>query len=241
MNDPKPTSLALRQRYEREYILPIAKALFEIEPRCQSMLLAVGQYWCDEATDAVHDNLIACEARDPAWPQAAQVYPGAIGDTETLALLLKESAEGHEVCELDLAQGLLFSLARKQAFPDGKAVFTLDNNSDMIVAFASYCHEVSDQEQPSYRSHTPYGIVRRPAPGEDARVEIIGTMHRPEREDRWDVLEHDGIISGFDANDPLPSPHDLHRVASKPRRDPVLLYASIGLLILATVLVLSRC
>ena len=68
----------------------------------------------------------------------------------------------------------------------------------MIVAFASYCREVSDQEQPSWRSHTPYGVVRRPLQNEPASLEVIGQMYRPQWEDRWDVLDKDGIISDWD-------------------------------------------
>jgi hypothetical protein len=180
----QPPSRVLREGYARDYLVPLARALFELEPRCQSMLVTVGQYWCDEAADAVHCHQVACLERDPEWPEAGKVRPGVIGD-------LHDTEDGWS---LDEAQWPLFEKASLQAF--GKAFASpLDDNTDMIVAFASYCKEVSSQEEPSWVSHTPYGIVRRPTNGEEPSLEVLGQMHRPEWEDRWDVLEHDGLIT----------------------------------------------
>ncbi|HEX2877177.1 MAG TPA: hypothetical protein VHP33_38265 [Polyangiaceae bacterium] len=197
MTEERAPSRELRRRFEQEYALPLARAMFELEPRCQSVLVTIGQYWCDEATDAVHCELLACAERDPSWPESAQARPGAIGDPETLALLMKEAEDPTYGGPADLhtAQWTLHDQASIQAF--GKRYFTvLDDNSDMIVAFASYCREVSDQEQPRWRSHTPYGVIRRPATGEPAVFEVTGAMHRPQWEDRWDVLQNDGLITG---------------------------------------------
>src|SRR6478609_8101623 len=93
MTEEHPPSRELRRRFEQEYALPYAKAIFELEPRCQSVLVTVGQYWCDEAADAVHSDLIACAERDPVWPQAAQAHPGAIGDPVALAETLESDAK----------------------------------------------------------------------------------------------------------------------------------------------------
>jgi hypothetical protein len=199
MADEKPPSRELRRRFEQEYALPLACAMFELEPRCQSVLVSVGQYWCDEAADAVHGEVLACIEPEPTWPEAAQARPGAIGDPELLALYLKEAerpdADGPP--GLGDVQWSLHEQACQKAF-EGKFFCVLDDNSDMIVAFASYCREVSDQEQPRWRSHTPYGVIRRPADGEPPVFEVTGQMHRPHWEDRWDVLDKDGFISGFD-------------------------------------------
>lgn len=198
MTVENPPSRVLRQSFEQEYALPLARAIFELEPRCQSVLVTVGQYWCDEATDAVHSELFACAERDPTWPLAAQAHPGALGDPAALAETLQEDAKS-EACPADLREiqyGLLED-ARMRAFGE-KYYCVLDDNSDMIVAFASYCREVSDQEQPSWRSHTPYGLIRRPLAGEPASFEVIGRMYRPHWEDRWDILDKDGIVSDWD-------------------------------------------
>jgi hypothetical protein len=199
MTEERPPSRVLRQRFEQEYALPLARAVFELEPRCQSLLFTVGQYWCDEATDAVHSEAVACLERDPSWPLAGQARPGIIGDADVLA----EALETANDPDSDGPSGLLdvqWSLLKKahqQAF--GQEYFcVLDDNTDMIVAFASFCREVSDQEQPTWRSHTPYGVVRRPLASEPPTFEVLGAMYRPQWEDRWDVLENDGIISDWD-------------------------------------------
>jgi hypothetical protein len=197
MTEEDPPSRVLRQRFEQEYVLPLARALFDLEPRCESMLVTVGQYWCDEATDAVHSEVIACAEREPTWPLAGQARPGVLGDAQMLAQLLDEAAQPDSDGPAGVAevQYDLSRTAHELAF--GKPYFSvLHENADMIVAFASYCREVSDQEQPSWRSHTPYALVRRPLAGESLTIDVIGRMYRPQWEDRWDVLENDGIISG---------------------------------------------
>jgi hypothetical protein len=218
MSEDNPSSLALRQRFEREYALPLASAVFELEPRCQSVLVTVGQYWCDEATDAVHSEEIACSERDPTWPEAGQARRGMIGDgaalDEAFAAAAQDPDSDGPPGLLDVQYGL-FKRARQRAF--GQDYFSvLDDNTDMIVAFASYCREVSDQEQPSWRSHTPYGLVRRPLAGELPTLEVIGSMYRPQWEDRWDVLQTDGIISGLDEPAPDPRGASNDRLAAEP-------------------------
>jgi hypothetical protein len=245
--EEKPPSRVLRQRFEREYALPLAEALFQLEPRCQSVLVTIGQYWCDEATDAVHSAEIACDERDPTWPLAGQARRGAIGDPELLAEYLEESARSESDGPAGLAdvQHALHEQACQKAF--GKQYFgVLDENSDMIVAFASHCREVSDQEQPSWRSHTPYGLIRRPLPGEPPTFEVIGPMYRPQWEDRWDVLENDGVISGWDdgppeppAIGPLSAKLAAQSIAARPAGKPVRLLGPVYRVLLFLILIAS--
>jgi hypothetical protein len=197
----KLPSRALREGFARDYLVPLARALFELEPRCQSMLVTVGQYWCDEATDAVHCHQIACLDRDPEWPAAAQARPGALGDPDPELFTQHDG----EPWDLQMVQDVLLEKASEKAF--GKRwASTLDDNTDMIVAFASYCKEVSDQEQPDWVSHVPYAVVRRPEAGGEPKLEVIGQMYRPQWEDRWDVLEHDGIMLEAEVNDAAAAP-----------------------------------
>ena len=108
-----------------------------------------------------------------------------------------EQPDSDSPARLSNAQWQLHEQAGTRAF--GKEYFgVLDDNTDMIVAFASYSREVSDQEQPSWRSHTPYGLVRRPLAGESPAFEVIGPMYRPQWEDRWHVLDDGGLISSWD-------------------------------------------
>jgi len=43
-----------RRRYVRENLLPFVRGYFDKYERLQSAMLCIGQYWCDEASDAVH-------------------------------------------------------------------------------------------------------------------------------------------------------------------------------------------
>jgi hypothetical protein len=200
MSDERVPSAVLRERFHEQYLLPLARGFFDEEPRCQSVLVTVGQYWCDEAADAVHCYQVACTTREPTWPEAGQARADSLAEPEDLRLTLKEAEQEGSPAGLSELQYPLWERAATRAFGDPfSSAGALDENTDMIVAFASYCREVSDQEQPSWRSHTPYALIVRPEPGQAPRLEIMGTMHRPQWEDRWDVLEHDGIISEADA------------------------------------------
>jgi hypothetical protein len=195
MTEARPTSRALRARFEEEYVLPLARALFDLEPRCQSVLFTVGQYWCDEAADAVHHEVVLCDTREPSWPDSGQLRSGVIGCPEVVQHMLSyQTTSDEEPWDLVDVQSALVEQARYVAF-GGDRGCPLDDNNDMIVAFASYCSFVGDQEQPTWRSHVPYCIVRRPGPGEAASLDVIGKCHRPQWEDRWDVLEPGRLIS----------------------------------------------
>jgi hypothetical protein len=203
----------LRERYEQDYLLPLARAMFELEPRCQSVLVTVGQYSWDDAADAVHSNELFCSEREPTWPAAGQVRADAIGNPDEIAELVQE-ALAHAPDEAYLAglaevQYNLWERARRNAFGDGY-IRTLADDSEMIVAFASYCQEASDQEQPSWRSHRPYCLLRRPHAGEPLAVERVGTMVRPEWEDCWERLARGPLYSDrptrLEERESLPTP-----------------------------------
>ncbi len=203
MSNERPSSSVLRERYTRDYLLPLARAWFQLEPRCQSVLVTVGQYWCDEATDAVHCHQLGCVEAEPTWPESGQARAGSLVEDDVLAEWTGGPSPDEEALALSDVQSSRWERAAEHAFGEAYGVpSALDENNDMIVAFASFCREVSDQEQPSWRSHTPYGLIRRPAAGTEPVLEVIGKMHRPEWEDRWDVLEQDGIITEAEANAP---------------------------------------
>lgn len=54
-----------RRRYIREQLLPVVSRYFQNYERLQSAILCVAQFWADEATDAVHGNLIVSELSVP--------------------------------------------------------------------------------------------------------------------------------------------------------------------------------
>ncbi|HEX5272480.1 MAG TPA: hypothetical protein VFW33_18410, partial [Gemmataceae bacterium] len=54
-----------RRQYLREHLLPVVSRYFTTYERLQSAMLCVAQYWCDEASDAVHGLLIVSELFEP--------------------------------------------------------------------------------------------------------------------------------------------------------------------------------
>ena len=128
----------------------------------------------------------------------------------------------------------MFCRANEKAFGQ-KFLCYLDDNTDMIVAFASYCREVSDQEQPSWRSHTPYGLIRRPLDGELPTFEVIGQMYRPEWEDRWDAVER-GYLMPFEDN----PPQGKREATSEPAKSKFVQRLLLIIIVWTAVLVLRR-
>lgn len=156
------SSAELRDKCMRERFVPLAKEMFARMPEVQCIAYTIGQYFCDEAEDAVHEEIATFLERDPKWPDAFD---------QEADEARKERAFATHVEGFD-------------EFVDNLP--TLDENSSAITAFASHCRELGDQEQPFTESHVVYAWARR-AVGGEVVVEVVGAMFRPEWEDRFDV------------------------------------------------------
>ncbi len=167
------TSEALRRDCMARYFLPLATEVFARAPEAQSVIFAVAQYWDDEADDAAHAHIVICSTKDPQWPSCLTAEGNAfIEDNEA-------GVYGARHSELEAA-------ARAAAYErSGWSSPWLDDNGQMITAFASYCLEGSSQEDDLDAAYVPYAIARRNDDG--AVIEIVGKMLRPEWEDRFDV------------------------------------------------------
>jgi hypothetical protein len=64
----KEQAAELRQKMIETHILPQVKAAFTKYDRLQSAMILVAQYWCDEANDAVHYELLLSVLPTPAFP-----------------------------------------------------------------------------------------------------------------------------------------------------------------------------
>lgn len=164
--------------------LPFARRVFDLLPEVQSVVYAVGQFWSDEAEDAVHEIMAPSLDRDPKWPE---ILRPPLYESEGFA----ELADDVEARIPTLHGPGLFRLGCE--FPG------LDDNGSMITAFAAFCPEGCDQEMPHGESHVPYAIAQRGAGGA-VDLQIVGVLSRPEWEDRFDV--------GFDevTGEELPGP-----------------------------------
>jgi len=156
------SSAELRDKCMRQRFAPIAQEMFARMPDVQSIAYTVGQYWCDEAVDAVHEAIVTFLERDPEWPRSFD----EAGDAAR-----KKHAFGDDFL------GYFRFLDR---FP------CLDENGTAITAFASFCSEMGDEEKSLSKSHLVYALARRGG-GEGVAVDLVGTMSRPAWEDRFDV------------------------------------------------------
>ncbi len=165
-----------------ERFAPIAKETFARMPDVQCIAYTIGQYWCDEAEDAVHEAIVTFLEREPKWPQDFDQEADEARKDKVFA---------------DLKFGFHDFIYRWPC---------LDENTSGITAFASHCAEEGDQEAPIDETHVVYAWARRAAGGEVA-IDVVGTMLRPEWEDRFDVgftaeLEEEDAQPGVDPRKP---------------------------------------
>lgn len=126
-----------------------ARAYFEKHPETRSLVLAVSQYFADEAGDAVHEHVYAFPTKEPWWPHRC-------GDEEA------GGGDGAKCsgCEWD-------------ELPHG----TLDSNTDAVFAWSACCTEWGGGEgDPSLGA--PVAIARRADDGQ-VDLELVHELVRP--------------------------------------------------------------
>lgn len=180
-------SAELREHYLRWEFLPVAAEMFRQMPRWQSVTLAVAQYWCDEAHDAVHTAFLASEQREPSWP------PPEFRQEDSDDYYYDATAEPNPADARWAARQALWGHRFGPFYGD---------NYDLIVAFASYCLPGCHQEMDYAQAYRPYAIARRIAGGDSLAVEIVGRMLQPEWEDRFLKPSR----AGDKVDPPLPTP-----------------------------------
>lgn len=160
------TSAELREMCLRWYLEPMARRLFAAHEDVQSVVLAVAQYWADNASDEVHVWLWPSRQRDPAW---GAPVPRA---HERRDWQIEAVREAHRA---------LFGSSRGPVTGTARA----------ITAFASFCKEGCTQEGDAAESFSPYAIARRGKVDGDGiqrvDIEVTGTMLRPAAENQWAV------------------------------------------------------
>lgn len=165
------TSAKLREAFIETHLVPLSKRVFAARRDVQSVVLAVAQYWADEADDAVHLRIIPCVVPDPSWPSCLQNNP----------YVLVEEYFGNTYEMLSEDADDLVGWQAREDLP------TLDDNTSAITAFASCCGEEGSQEDPMSIAYEPYAVARRAQTG--VEIEIVGKVQRPEWEDR--VVDED--------------------------------------------------
>jgi uncharacterized protein (TIGR02996 family) len=137
-------------------VKPLFARAFEAQPKVQSILLAVGQFWADEADDAVHGHLVFSTRHTPRWPHTCEdEYAGTAGDGDLCSM-----------CAWDRTTGGMAS-----------TFVNWDSNGFAIRAWQAYCAEGASQEDDPSLSHTPVVVARRTPTG--FTVDVIGRVLRP--------------------------------------------------------------
>lgn len=148
------TPFALRQWSIEHQVRPHLAKVFEKRPELQSVLVCVGQYWADEADDAVHSHLVFSSRPTPRWPHECEdTYLPGDGD------LCSSCAWGSDE-ELEFTW------------------LSWDSNGAAIRAWQALCLEGASQEESPNDSFTPVLLARRRGDGSFS-LDLIGPVMRP--------------------------------------------------------------
>lgn len=146
---------ALRQWSIEHEVRPHLAKVFEKKPELQSVLVCVGQYWADEADDAVHSHLVFSSRPTPRWPHECE-------DT-----FLETRGDG------DLCSSCAWGSDEELEF----SWLLWDSNGAAIRAWQALCVEGATQEESPNESYSPVLLARRTEEG--FSLEVIGPVIRP--------------------------------------------------------------
>ena len=135
-----------------------AAKLFAEDAARRSVMLAVAQYWDDNANDEVHGTIVASARHTPVWPHECDTEEDENGEWQTAPVLAGEECwhcSGGRDIEIDFYGG----------WGDG-----------MVVAFEQFCREAAHQGMEKGEAYVPFAIARRV----DDRVEVE-RIGRPQR------------------------------------------------------------
>ncbi|AVP99264.1 hypothetical protein C7S18_19765 [Ahniella affigens] len=180
----------LRDQIIHDDIVPTVRRAFDAYPALQSATLLVAQFWCDEATDAVHHDLIFSEldtpnveagyrARLERYNGPVQAPPARSGwrawfpwlggpktpETPTTFPPSRDTINLPSQIDEELLQH------------EFTHRIPWDSNGEPISLFAAFCKEDCHQEMDDCETYTPYAVFRRQS--EQVTVEIVGVMVRP--------------------------------------------------------------
>lgn len=196
-----PTEAArLRHQMIQEQIVPVIQRAFEAHPVLQSATLLVAQYWCDEANDAVHCDLVFSELETPdtaaAYAARLRRYEeeegmvpqiskdGLSGWARWFPWLRKSEPSVMVVPEVPRDSVLKSDPINLPSGIDEEALerafewnLGWDSNGEPISLFAAFCLEDCHQEMDVGEAYSPYAIFRRQ--NGSVAVETVGVMTRP--------------------------------------------------------------
>lgn len=198
-----PTEAAdLREQMIREQVMPTIMRAFDSFPALQSATLLVAQFWCDEAIDAVHCDLIFSELNTPdvgaAYLARRLRYDsyGSEPTIETQPAAVQQSGWRKWLPWFGEAKSAkMFSVIPSATAPNRDTVnlpsgiddeqledefvdeLPWDSNGDPISLFAAFCLEGCHQDMEEDETYTPYAVFRRE--NGNISISVVGVMTRP--------------------------------------------------------------
>jgi hypothetical protein len=162
----KDQAAELRQKMIATHILPQVKAVFGKYDQIQSIMFVVAQYWCDEANDAVHFELIPSILSTPSFP------------VQLVEEIDYQDYDRINLPELPTYYDILDSIAQDlEGQQEEVSIRYWNDNGEAIPAFSAFCKEDCDQEMDRLDAYSPYSIFRRKET--EIEMEVVGEMLRP--------------------------------------------------------------
>jgi hypothetical protein len=145
----------LRENLIRKWVLPALEVRFTKFPQLKSAGLLVAQYWCDEASDAVHSLMYYSVLETPDFQAAISLE---YDQNDMINLPDLPSNAGINWCGVE-------------------EMIQWDENGIAIPAFAAYCRENCHQEMTTEEAYSLFAIFRKTDNG--IETEYVGEMIRP--------------------------------------------------------------
>ena len=164
---------AMRQRLLKEEVEPFIKDVFKYELSYNSILMFIGQYWNDNASDECHKTFLFTTDVEP------------FVDEDNL----------HRICEHIWSINNLGYVQRLYNNNNLKDAYTYENDwyTDSIPAFSSYCKSFGSQDHGNIiDSYSLYAVYKRANNDEGFICDIVGIQHRPELEgiaSEWELTK----------------------------------------------------
>lgn len=168
------SSAELRARHLERCFAPMVRALFQARAEVRSVLLAVGHFHQHEGADEVDIAYLPFPTPKPTWPDCLM-------DDRFYDI---EEDFGHTEIRLREKYQRLLPFAE---YPN------LRKNGSAVVAYAAYCLGGCQRDMSFEEAYLPYALARRRPdddgqPTDEVEITVVGTLRRPDWEDRFDLL-----------------------------------------------------
>jgi hypothetical protein len=178
---------ALRDQLIETSVVPVVAKAFSAYPALQTCILMVGQFWCDEAYDAVHYLLLYSTSKNPdlgPWEAETTRILQAIGrgkmddeEYEFLQAAYSSFVEGPAALQ---QLGGNWDPDRLNQFNHDNWCEGWDSNYQAIPLFAAFCPEGASPDSSLGEAHGPCCLFQRnPANSSGLEIRMVKEMARP--------------------------------------------------------------